>query len=115
MQPLQIECQADQTPLARSGLLAAQRELTEAQHLFDDADHWLDRAFAQAVDRFPELGFEFVGHLDLGAGILRRWRGQRCKALPPTRMVRIAPGGDMRVDAAALEERNIRFPKVARV
>src|SRR5918912_1529900 len=53
MQPLQIERQTDQTPLARGYLLAAQRELAEAHHLFDDADHRLDRAFAQAVDRLP--------------------------------------------------------------
>src|SRR2546421_10465873 len=57
MQPLQIERQTDQAPLASDGLLAAQRELPEAQHLFDDADHRLDRACARAVDCFPKRSF----------------------------------------------------------
>src|SRR6266508_3643807 len=43
MQPLQIERQTDQTPLARAGQLAAQRELAKAHYLFDDANHGLDR------------------------------------------------------------------------
>src|SRR5215211_2213447 len=95
MQPLQIERQTDQTPLARSRVLATQRELSESQHLFDDADHRLNCAFAQPVDRLPDRGCELVGHLDLGTGILG-WRRMRpSKALPPTRMVPIASGRDI--------------------
>src|SRR6266566_1766741 len=90
MQPLQIECQADQAPLARGGLLAAQRELAEAHDLFNDADYRLDRAFAQAVDRFPDHGFELVGHLDRGTGIVGWWCRQRGEAFLPTGMMRIA-------------------------
>src|SRR3982751_5838956 len=94
MEPLQIKRQTDQTPLASAGLLATQRELAESHRLFDDADYRLDGAFAQAVDRFPDRRFEFVGHLHLWAGIIR-WRcGQPIKTLPPTRMVRIAPSCD---------------------
>ncbi len=59
MQPLQIERQADQTPLATSGLLAAQRELAEAQHFLNNADHRLDRAFAQAINPFPTAVLSF--------------------------------------------------------
>src|SRR6266536_4060894 len=115
MQPLQIERHTDQTPFARRSLFAAQRELPEAQHLFDDPDHRLNRAFAHAIDRLPKRGFEFVGHLQLGAGIIG-WRRRRFgKALPPTRMVWIASGSDVGIDLAALEESNIRFAKVARV
>src|SRR5215210_7344306 len=49
MQPLQIESQADQPPLPRRRRRAPQRELAEAQHLFDDADDRLDRAFPQPI------------------------------------------------------------------
>src|SRR5258706_8946786 len=114
MQPLQIERQTNQIPLARRRLLAAQRELPKSQYLFDDPDHRLDRAFAQAVDCLPECGFEFVGHLDLGAGILGRRRAQLSKALPPPRMVPIPSGGDIWVDTPALEKSNICLGKVPR-
>ncbi len=112
MQPLQIERQTDQTPLARGGHLAAQRELAEAQHLFDNPNHGLDRAFAQAVDHFPEHGFELGGHLNCGTGVVGWRRRQRGKALLPTRVMRIAPCGNVRVNPAALTRRNIRFAKV---
>src|SRR5882672_6217807 len=66
MQPLQIERQTDQTPLASSGMLATQRELAKAQHFLNNANHRLDRAFAQAINRFPNRGLELVGHFDRG-------------------------------------------------
>src|SRR5262245_62499724 len=115
MQSLQIERQTDQAPLASSSLLAAQRELPEAQYLFNDADHRLDRAFAQAVDPLPNRTLEFVGHLLLRAGILpwRLW--QLGKALPPTWMVWVASGRDIGLDRPPLENRNVRLAKVARV
>jgi len=50
MEALEIEGQADQEPFARSGGLAAQRELAEAEYLGDDADHGLDGIFARSVD-----------------------------------------------------------------
>ncbi len=53
VQPLQIEGHTDQTPLTPCRLFAAQRELAEAQHFLNDADHRLDRAFPQPVDRLP--------------------------------------------------------------
>src|SRR4051794_31220103 len=102
MQPLQIERQTDQTPLARGGLLAAQRELPEPQHLFDDTDHRLNRAFAHAVDRLPDRGFELVGHLHFGTGTLRWRRGRLGKTLPPTWMMWIAASRDVGIDRAAL-------------
>jgi len=45
MEALEIESQTDQTPLACGGLFTAQRELAEAQHLFDDLDHRFGGAF----------------------------------------------------------------------
>ena len=72
MEALEIEGQAHQEPFAGDGVHAAQRELPEAAHLRDDAEHGLDRLLARAVHRFAHGGFELVGHLDLGAGVLRR-------------------------------------------
>src|SRR5262249_30762945 len=112
MQALQIERQTDQAPLASTRLLAALRELTESHHLFDDADDWLDCAFAHTIDRSPNRSFELVGHLHLGTGLIRWRRGRFGKALPPTRMMRIASGGDVRFDSPTLERCNIRFAKV---
>ena len=44
MEALQIESQTDQTPLASSSLGPTERELAEAQHLLDNADHRFDGA-----------------------------------------------------------------------
>src|SRR2546423_11274114 len=99
MQPLQIERHTDQTPLASRGLLAAQRELAKAQHLFDDPDHGLNRAFAQPVNRFADDRLELVGHLD-GRARVGCWRvRQYRKALAPTRMMPIWPGGNVGIDS----------------
>jgi hypothetical protein len=40
MEAIEIEGQTDQTPLTSCRLDTSQRELAEAMHLFDDADHW---------------------------------------------------------------------------
>jgi len=45
MEALEMEGRADQEPLARGGSFAAQRELTEAEHLRDDAQDGLDGMF----------------------------------------------------------------------
>src|SRR6266545_1535191 len=111
MQPLQIERQTDQPPLTSGGLLAAQRELAEAQHLFDNPDHWLDRAFAQPIDRFPDRALELVGHLHRRTGIIGWWHRQARKALVPTWMMRIAPGGNVGIDPTPLARLNVRFAK----
>src|SRR5437762_4131364 len=83
MEALEIESQTDQTPLTSSSLFPAQGELTEADHLFDDADHRFDGAFACPVDGFAQRGSQLVGHFDLGAGVLRRWVRQWREALLP--------------------------------
>ncbi len=54
MEALEIESQTDQTPFASSSLSTTERELAEAQHLFDDSDHWFDGAFASPIDRFAQ-------------------------------------------------------------
>jgi len=64
MEALEIESQTDQTPLTGSSLFTAQGELAETQHLLDDPDHRLDRAFACAIDGFAQRGLELVGHLE---------------------------------------------------
>src|SRR6266545_6472283 len=102
MQPLQIERQADQTPLASGGWLAAQRELAKAQHLLTNTDHRLDRAFAQAVNRFPDGSLELVGHFEPGRRVGGGRVGQSGKALVPARVMRIAPRGNIWLDVAPL-------------
>src|SRR5712692_1949288 len=100
METLEIEGQTDQTPLARRRLRATQGELAEAQHLLDDADHRFDGVLACARDRFAQGGPELVGHLDLGAGVLRRRVRQRREALLPTGMMGITARGDVGLNAA---------------
>src|SRR2546428_2588949 len=87
MEALKIESQTDQTPLASSRLGPTQRELAEAQHLLDDADHRFDGAFASPVDGFAQGCLELVGHLDQGARVLR-WRSRQWReTLVPTGMM----------------------------
>ncbi len=54
METLEIEGQTDQTPFTGYCLDTSQRELAEAQPLFDDPDHRFDGAFACPVDRFTK-------------------------------------------------------------
>src|SRR5207237_3210552 len=104
MQPLQIERHTDQTPLASRRGRAAQRELTQSPHLFDDPEHWLNRLLACAVDRLPNRCLEFVGHRDLGTRVIgERW-GRIGKTLQPAWVMRIASSRDVRGNVAGLEE-----------
>src|SRR5947208_13079146 len=113
MQPLQIETHTDTTPLARSGLLAAQRELAKSHYLFDDTNHRFDCTFAQPVDRLADRRLELIRHLLARTRLLAGWRPQRRKAFLPTRMMRITPGGNVGVNRAQLTCRNISLAKVA--
>src|SRR6266516_4232071 len=113
MQPRKRERQTDQTPLARDRRFPAQRELAKSQYLFDDPNHWLNRAFAQTVDRLADRCLELIRHLLARTRVVAGWRGQESKALVPTRLMRITPGGNLRVNGASLTGRNSRFAKVA--
>src|SRR5260370_39164569 len=99
MEALEIEGQTDQAPLTSDRLDTSQRELAEAEHLLDDADHRFDGAFACAVDRFAQRRPELVGHFNLGAGTLRRRVRQRRESLLPTGMMGITAPGDVGLDA----------------
>jgi hypothetical protein len=88
MEVLEIELQTDQAPLASGRQDPTQGELTEAQHLLDDADHRFDSTFACAIDRFAYRCPELVRHLDLSAGVFRRRIEQRRESLLPTGMMR---------------------------
>ena len=113
MQPLQIERQTDQTPLARGGRFPAQRELAKAQYLFDDANHWFDRAFAQAVDRLADRRLEFICHLLGRTRVVAGRCRQSRKAFLPTGVMRITPGGNVGVNPALLTRHNICGAKIA--
>ncbi len=79
VQPLQIEGDTDQTPLAPSRLLAAQGELPKAQHFLNDADHRLHRTFPQPVDRLAHRRFQLVGHLLLERSVVGGGAGAGAK------------------------------------
>src|SRR5260370_37249467 len=98
MEALEIESQTDQAPLARRRRCPTQGELAEAEHLFDDAEHRFDRAFACAVDRLAQRSPELVRHLHLRTGVLRRRVRQRREALLPPGMMGITTGRDVRLD-----------------
>src|SRR5260221_10480139 len=113
MKALEIERQTDQTPLASRRRGPSQGELAEAEYLFDDPDHWFDRAFACPVDRFAQRSPELVGHLDLRTGILRRpvWQGR--EALLPTGMMGITARGDVGLNTALCTGSQRRGTEVA--
>src|SRR2546428_7961314 len=100
MEALETERQTAQAPLARRRRDPTQGKLTEAEYLFDDADHRFDRAFACRVDGFAQRGSQLVGHLDLCAGIRRRRVRQWRETLLPTGMMGITARRDVRLDAA---------------
>ncbi len=114
MEALEIERQTDQAPLARRRD-PTQGELAEAEDLFDDADHWFDRAFACPVDGFAQRGPELVGHLDLCAGVLRRRIRQWREPLLPAGMMGITPRRDVGLNAAFGTGQQRRGAKVASI
>src|SRR5712691_9778793 len=100
MEALEIESQADQAPLTSRRRCPTQGELAEAEYLFDDPDHWFDRAFACPINRFAQRSSELVGHLDLRTGILRRRIRQGREALLPAGMMGIPARGDVGLNSA---------------
>src|SRR6266542_4003318 len=112
MQPRKRERQTDQTPLACGGRFPAQRELAKAQYLFDDANHGFDRAFAQPVDHLAERRLEFIRHLLARTRVVAGGCRQRRKAFVPTRVMRITPGGNVRLNPALLTRLNICGAKI---
>ena len=115
MEALKIEGQTDQTPLTRRRRDPPQGELAEAEDLLDDADHRFDRAFACPIDCFPHCGSQLVGHLHLGARVLRRRIRQRRETLLPTGMMWITARRDVGLDVALGTRRQRRGADVASV
>ena len=99
MQPLQIVGQTYQIPLTSRRQQASQRELTESQRFFDDANDRFYGRFAQAVDSLADDRPEFVSHLDDQSRIFRRRLRLLGKAFLPALMVAIMPCGDIGLDA----------------
>jgi hypothetical protein len=115
MEALEVEGQTNQAPLACGSQYPAQGELAEAQHLFDDANHRFDCAFAGPIDRFAQRSLELVGHLDQGARVLRRRIEQRCESLLPTGMMGITTRRDVRLDATLLTRQQGGGAKLPRI
>jgi hypothetical protein len=67
---LEVESQTNETPFTCCRDQAAQRELAKTEDFFNDANDGLNGAFSQAIDCVSDLGLEFVGHLDDGAGLV---------------------------------------------
>ena len=107
MQTLQVECDTHQTPFASGGPQATERELAKAQDVFDNAQHWFNCTFSQAVDCTANVGLEFVGHVDLWTGI--RWWGHGLlrKIGPPTGMMGFTPRGNVRINVTRFHGRNV--------
>src|SRR5438105_2460650 len=115
MEALEIEGQTNSTPLTGSCLNTSQRELAETEHLFDDADHRFNGAFAYPIDGFAQGRPELVGHFYLDACVLRRWSRQGCETLLPTGMMGITPRGDVGLDAplrTRLQGRGAEIPSI---
>ena len=62
MQAFEIESETDQHPFASGFGLTTQRELTKAQHGFDDANHRLYSGLAQTINGVTDLRLELVVH-----------------------------------------------------
>ena len=65
-QALEVVGQTNERPLSGGSKPARQAELPKAQGCFDNANDWLDSAFAQTLDFRPPLRLKVVGHLDFG-------------------------------------------------
>jgi len=115
MEALEIEGQTDQAPLESLGQFPAQGELAEAHHLFDDADHRFDGAFACPIDRFAQRSLELVRHLDLRARVRRRRIGQRSETLLPAGMMGITTRRDGGLDATFRTGGQRRRAKIASI
>ena len=107
------ECQIHQTPFTRSCCQATERELAGAQDFLDDANNRCDGIFAQAIDGFADLCLKLIGHLHHSTGIVSRRFWLLCEILAPTAMMRVTPGGNIRLNAAGLYVSNIVLTEVA--
>ena len=62
----------NQEPFANDSRQTSQGKLAEPHDLFDDADHWFNNTFAQAINGLPDLSTQLVSHPFFGAGCLER-------------------------------------------
>ena len=108
----QIESQTDERPFARCGQQATQRKLAKAEDLFDDANNRFDGAFTQTINCLSDLGLEFVGRLDDGAGLVWRWFGLLLEKGVPIEMMRFASGGDIGINSKFLATLDVGFTEV---
>jgi len=109
----QIESQADETPFTGGGGQAAQRELAKPEDFFDDANDRLNRAFSQSIDSVSDLGLEFVGHLEDGAGLICGWFGLLLEKGMPIEMMGFASSGDIGLNAKLLATLDVGFTEVS--
>src|SRR5258707_12998471 len=101
MEALEIEGQANQTPLASRGQFTAQGELAEAQHLLDEPDHRFDGAFAGPLDHLAQSRLELVGHPDQVARVVGRRIRQRRPTLFPDATMGLTTPVEVRLDTTS--------------
>lgn len=102
MKALEIESQTDQPPFTISLLFPTQRELAEAERLFDDANNRFDGTLASPIDALTDGRLEFLCHLDLGTGIIWGWIRLLGKTLLPTLVVGITSRGNVGLDPSLI-------------
>src|SRR5439155_15502402 len=108
MQTLQVERQTDQNPFTGGRGQTAQRELAKAQDFFDDPNHWLNRAFPQAVNGLADVGPQLVSHLLFQTRIRQWWLRLFVKETAPTLSMRFTSRRDVRFNAPRFQGLDIR-------
>lgn len=111
---LEVPRQANQGPFGAHIIEAAQQELTEAHHRFDDSEHRLHGLFAQRIRSPARTALESVLHLfDLTGRRLER-RGL-LEPTAPVRMVHLAPHRDQRLNLGVVAALDVAFAEIAGV
>ncbi len=103
-----------ETPLAANLLEAAQRELTEPERKFDDAEHRFWRVFVQGVERSAPRRLQPMRHRLDRRQVFRRF-GRRREALAQRRVMRLSAHRDHRLDARLFASLDIGRAEITRV
>lgn len=78
---LEIDRQTHLTSFSCRSRPAAQRELAEAQHFFNDPDHGFDGTFSEAINRVAIRCLKLLSHLSFGLAASPGGSGNSAKYL----------------------------------
>ena len=113
-EPFHVPGQGDEVPFSLDLVEAAQVELPEAQHRFDDAEHRFRRLFAQGIG-LPAFRHRQTMQHRLQCCRLLGYRRRLDEPLLPTEMVALAAWGDQRCDLRLGARRHVCLAEVAAV